>query len=607
MMKKNIYKTLKKLTLISSPILLSGLLISCSPTKGEKQLSSSWGSEKYRANLSLTNYENKANEAKFIAPFNNNIEKSNINYQLLVYSFADGNGDGIGDFIGLKNNLNYFTNLGIDQLYLSPIHPSSSYHGYDVIDYCDVAKELGGMEAFKEFLIEAHKQGIRVYLDMVFNHTSFEHPWFQEALKGNKDYEDYYRFMPSKHDDIKSAYGIDDANIRKYTQNDDPNITPTNKHYVAAFSPWMPDLNLDNPKLRNELKNVQKFWAKLGVDGFRYDAFYHYWDGGMFNQNKYEPTDGDGSKTSKLFAELREATNSVMTEKERHSNEIYMFGEWWKTPSDANMYFSSDKNIALNSVIDGQHWKNGDSLSIEFNNEKQLIKTMNDKNNNQKWMPFLDNHDVDRWINKFRSSLQQQYKTEEPLNDIFKSALQAALVQLVLRPGLPTLYHGDELDMHGNKKTDPNVREPFNWEDPDKVVLFNEAKSSNDLIKLTDSKVETTVEKAMENKKSTYNILKKAIDIKKKHIWISEQNENYIKNPSDYFEGEVSWNNTIVRENEKGDIFILHYTFGKTKSLFTLKSVVKDLKIELNTGFSVKNNKFESEQGSLLIITAKRN
>jgi alpha-amylase len=120
-------------------------------------------------------YKELASKVKFINdPIN--MSKSNVMYQVLVYSFADGNNDGIGDFIGLKNKLGYLKNLGVDQLYLSPIHPASSYHGYDVIDYTKVAPELGGDKGFDEFLLKAHEMGFKVYMDMVFNHTSYEHP-----------------------------------------------------------------------------------------------------------------------------------------------------------------------------------------------------------------------------------------------------------------------------------------------------------------------------------------------------------------------------------------------------------------------------------------------
>ncbi|UWV82197.1 alpha-amylase family glycosyl hydrolase [Mycoplasmopsis cynos] len=120
-----------------------------------------WGDDKFvniirKNNLNHTSYFDDAKRVGYIAPYNKDAKRSNVMYQLTVYSFADGNNDGIGDFIGLKNNLDYFVNLGIDTLYLSPIHPASSYHGYDVIDYTDVAPELGGMKAFDEFLIKAH-------------------------------------------------------------------------------------------------------------------------------------------------------------------------------------------------------------------------------------------------------------------------------------------------------------------------------------------------------------------------------------------------------------------------------------------------------------------
>ncbi|UWV92774.1 alpha-amylase family glycosyl hydrolase [Mycoplasmopsis cynos] len=130
---------------------------------------------------------------------------------------------------GFKNNLDYFVNLGIDTLYLSPIHPASSYHGYDVIDYTDVAPELGGMKAFDEFLIKAHEKGIRVVLDMVFNHTSYEHPWFQKALQNDPKYKNFY-YIYDKSTNQKE--GKD--NIKGIFKNIDKNIKPNNEIYWAA-------------------------------------------------------------------------------------------------------------------------------------------------------------------------------------------------------------------------------------------------------------------------------------------------------------------------------------------------------------------------------------
>ncbi|UWV83343.1 alpha-amylase family glycosyl hydrolase [Mycoplasmopsis cynos] len=172
-------------------------------------------------------------------------------------------------------------------MYLSPIHPASSYHGYDVIDYTDVAPELGGMKAFDEFLIKARKKGIRVVLDMVFNHTSYEHPWFQKALKNDPKYKNFYYIYdhPKWTDQNQKNQNKEGSDtVRHFFRNvydaKDPSKNPANTNYNWAAEFWsgMPDLNLNNPDVIEELKNVHRFWAKKGVDGFRYDAFYHFFD-----------------------------------------------------------------------------------------------------------------------------------------------------------------------------------------------------------------------------------------------------------------------------------------------------------------------------------------
>ncbi|QZE12690.1 alpha-amylase [Mycoplasma sp. Ms02] len=507
-------------------------------------------------------------------------------YQLAVYAFADGNNDGIGDFIGLKNNLDYFTDLGIDTLYLSPIHPASSYHGYDVIDYMDVAPEFGGMKAFDEFLIEAHKKGIKVILDMIMNHTSFEHPWFQAALKGDSKYENYYTFFENRTDGDRK-YGIDDQDARNIFINIEDKI-PTNKNYVATFWKGMPDLKMDNPEVQDEMKKIHKFWSRKGVDGFRYDAFYHIWDSEATRESK----DPNNEKINRLFSDIREAVNAELNDGNlRSSNEAFMFGEWWGSVKDGETYFVRNGKNSLSSLIDGQNFKNDTRFWLDTTEEKSIIKQLNSSNISRPWMPFLDNHDVERWINRFRGVLRsgEIYSHTEALNEQEKAYYRVALVSLLSRGGLPILYNGNELLAHGGPKSsngDISVREAFPWKDDIKKVDFYEKKSGkNEHAKSWGYDNEQSVEEAIKDNQSTYNLVKKVISVRKHFDSVKNQNEKYIVDPEDVFSELPGF--ATVRKNSDNEllVFIHDYSPKVTKSdfIFKTKPTKIDPLLEINT------------------------
>src|SRR5687768_9705292 len=181
-------------------------------------------------------------------------------YEIFVRSFYDSDGNGIGDFNGITEKLDYLndgdpatrTDLGVTGLWLMPIHPSPSYHGYDVTDYYDVNPEYGTMEDFKRLLEEAHARGIRVTIDWVLNHTSSQHAWFEQAKDPESSYRDWYRWTTEQFPGPGWRYGGGGAS------------------YYANFAEYMPDLNYANTAVRAEMKKVFDFWLNdVGIDGFR--------------------------------------------------------------------------------------------------------------------------------------------------------------------------------------------------------------------------------------------------------------------------------------------------------------------------------------------------
>ncbi len=580
-----------------------------------------WGHESFvkqirEKNLKNIDYTDEANSVTPIAPFNKEAKRSNVMYQLTVYSFADGDNDGIGDFWGLTKELNYFTDLGIDTLYLSPIHPSSSYHGYDVIDYTDVAPELGGMAAFDTFMNEAHKRGIRVVMDMVFNHTSYEHPWFQKALMGDPEYQGFY-YMYDQPSGYKEGYDSKElrSKFRNVNSFEDPskNPEPSKKYWVSEFGPSMPDLNLTNPKVLEQIGNIHKFWAAKGVDGFRYDAFYHYFEESLTGNNKKPHGEYRSGETLKLFQDWRkivEAEYLVAQEQgiPRSSERSFMFGEWWKDPRDAKKYWGTPDNPGLSSVIDGNRWKYNNNVYIQpfdtgwgtRDGEQPLIHALNEDGQNHEWMPFLDNHDVERWITNLQQTALHQpvYATANPLNDDAVAAYEYALFSLLSRGGLPTLYDGNELLMHGGKKAnnpDTYVREAFYWKDLRRRVFFRDERSPGDIISTKGSAGNGFVEDIMAKADSSYNKVKTIINARKEYTSMREAETKYVAGVDDVL---YVWNDKNIRreemtlrKNDDGTYILVIYSWGKRGECNTsFKSEYKvdeiyatpDLKLGLN-------------------------
>ena len=207
-------------------------------------------------------------------------------YEIYVRSFSDSNGDGIGDLQGVISKLDYLKApdgqddshaLGVDGIWLMPICTSPSEHKYDVTDYCEIDPTYGTMEDFEELLKKFHERGIHVIIDLVLNHTSNEHPWFIQAVKdvNNGDYDSkyaqYYNFTTEPELD-------DNENVKGYSAVEG---NEEGYYYESRFVYSMPDLNLDNPDVFAEIKDIMKFWLEKGVDGFRLDACKSYFTNSM--------------------------------------------------------------------------------------------------------------------------------------------------------------------------------------------------------------------------------------------------------------------------------------------------------------------------------------
>ena len=194
--------------------------------------------------------------------------KDRVFYQIWPRSFKDGDGDGMGDLWGVYEKLDYIKSLGVGVIWFSPLYPSPGVDcGYDISDYMDIAPEYGGMEAFEKVLEGAHARDIKVIMDLVVNHTSSQHEWFQKSRRRIEPYTDYYIWRPARPDG-GLPNNWDSLFEGKAWQYDELR----GEYYLHLFAVEQPDLNMDNPLVREEVKKILRFWLDKGVDGFREDV-----------------------------------------------------------------------------------------------------------------------------------------------------------------------------------------------------------------------------------------------------------------------------------------------------------------------------------------------
>ena len=196
--------------------------------------------------------------------------KEAIIYQIYPRSFKDSDGDGVGDLKGIISKLDYIKSLGINAIWLNPIYSSpNDDNGYDVSDYRNIMKDFGTMADFDHLLKGLHERGIKLVMDLVVNHSSDEHAWFQQSRSArNNPYRNYYHWWNAENGKPPYRYSLFDINHDAWKYD-----SLTNAYYLHYFSRKQPDLNWENPQLRNEVYDIMKFWAEKGVDGFRLDAF----------------------------------------------------------------------------------------------------------------------------------------------------------------------------------------------------------------------------------------------------------------------------------------------------------------------------------------------
>jgi glycosidase len=331
-----------------------------------------------------------------------------------VRSFYDSNGDGIGDLRGLTQKLDYIAGLGADCVWLMPVAESPSYHGYDVTDYYKVEPDYGTNDDFKAFVAAAHRHHIRVLVDLVLNHTSSEHPWFQEALRDTASpHRNWYRWSHT------AGSNWHESPLR-------------DEYYFGLFWSGMPDLNYENPAVLEEMKRVARYWLdSMHVDGFRLDAVRHLVEVG----NEVSNTPG----THQVLREFGQYVRSI-------APQSYTIGEVWDNtdviltyyPDQLDAYFAFPISEALMEAV--RTGKAGGLIPTveQFERAEPTLR----------WAPFQRNHDQTRTMTALR-------------NDTAGARL--AVTILLTLPGVPFIYYGEEIGMTGDKP-DERLRTPMQWD-----------------------------------------------------------------------------------------------------------------------------------------------
>jgi len=385
--------------------------------------------------------------------------KESVIYQIYPRSFKDSNGDGIGDLRGIIEKLDYLHSLGVDVLWLSPIYKSpNDDNGYDISDYTDIMDEFGTMDDFDELLKGIHQRGMKLLMDLVVNHSSDEHRWFQESRKSaDNPYSDYYYWSKEKPSNWQAFFGGD-----AWTWDDSRQA-----YYLHLFTKKQPDLNWENPKVRQEVYEMMRFWLDKGVDGFRMDVIsliskrlaFEDADFSDFNEvikNYY----ANGPRVHEFLQEMNKEVLSHY--------DIMTVGEGpGITQEVANLYVGKDRR-ELNMIFHFDHMfidhgKGGkfDVLDVPLVDFKQVFRDWHKAIGEEGWNSiFLDNHDFPRMVSRWGDD--GTYR--------IPSAKLLAMLILTQR-GTAYIYQGSEIGM-----TNVAFESPDDYRDIETLNYFRKTK-----------------------------------------------------------------------------------------------------------------------------------
>lgn len=367
--------------------------------------------------------------------------KEAIIYQIYPRSFQDSDGDGIGDLNGITSRLDYIQSLGVDIIWLNPIFLSpNDDNGYDISDYREIMREFGTMEDFDRLLKEIHKREMRLVLDLVVNHTSDEHPWFEEARKSRHNpYYNYYHWWPAEKGEppLRLSYFDEEGNAWTYNKS-------TDSYYLHYFSRKQPDLNWENPEVRQEIFDMMRFWFDKGIDGFRMDSISLIAKDPSFpliDSKKYPDIFSFYAKEPRLHLYLHEMNRQVLSKYDCMSvgegsavmvDDVAKFVD--PAREELNMLYHFDAARIRNTTLPDNPESGIDYSLIAL---KKMF-TEWDKAVDKGWPSiYLGNHDQPRMVSRFGSD-----------KDEFRALSAKMLITFLLTMrGTPYWFAGDEIGM----------------------------------------------------------------------------------------------------------------------------------------------------------------
>ncbi|WP_235832066.1 glycoside hydrolase family 13 protein [Flavobacterium ranwuense] len=525
-------------------------------------------------------------------------------YQIYPRSFKDSDGDGVGDLKGIISKLDYVKSLGIDAVWLNPIYTSpNDDNGYDISDYREIMKDFGTMADFDLLLEEMHKRKIKLIMDLVVNHSSDEHEWFKQSRSSRDNkYRDYYHWWPAEKRKPPYRWSFFDVNSEAWKYD-----AQTNSYYLHYFSQKQPDLNWENPKVRNEVYDIMKFWLDKGIDGFRMDAFQFAskdttWPelpkGYEKNIIKYY---GVGPNLHNYLQEMNKEVFSkydVMTVAEGAGS----------SPEDASLFVDPERkelNMAYHfeSVDIGKHLH--DFGLVKY---KDIFSRYDTAFKDKGWLSiFLGNHDQPRMVSKFGNDTPEFREISSKMLSTFIMTMR----------GTPYYYYGDELGMNsirfdsiedytdvdtrnkyiglknrggdlktfleGQKQTSrENGRTPFQW-DRTKNAGFT---SGTPWLKVNPNYDTITFEAQEKDPNSVLNYFRKLVQLRKKeptlvygkYTLLDKENPNVFA-----YTRELDGKKLLVLLNFTDKISTYNIGISTAKSIIILDNYARTKKLKNNT------------------------
>ena len=469
--------------------------------------------------------------------------KESVIYQIYPRSFMDSNGDGIGDIPGIISKLNYLKDLGVDVIWLSPVYKSpNDDNGYDISDYREIMDDFGTMADWELLLKEMHDRGMKLIMDLVVNHSSDEHQWFVESRKSKDNpYRDYYIWRPGKDgkepNNWQSTFS---GSAWQYDEN-------TDEYYLHIFSKKQPDLNWENPKLRQEVYDMMKFWLDKGIDGFRMDVinFISKVDGLPDAPNPHGKKYVSGSRHFMNGPKIHDYLQEMHGEALADYN-VMTVGEMPGVNVEQAKLYTDESRNEVNMVFQFEHVDLDSGPGGKW--DLKPLKLTDLKNNFTKWQTgleeigwnslYLNNHDQPRMVSRFGND--QQYRIE--------SAKMLATFLHMLK-GTPYIYQGEEIGMTNvrfdsiddykdietlnmyNEKVnqngeDPakvmesiyvkgrdNARTPFQWDDSEHGGFT----AGTPWIQVNPNYTEINARQAVADENSIYHYYRELIQLRKEH------------------------------------------------------------------------------------------